>query len=162
MKPRNRKFHNGRFAMLHSELIESKSFQDLSGKEMWVLVRFYQKIKRNPRIKMRAELRISDILNNGQIVFTYAEAKEHGISESTFARTLRKFVELGFIDIATQGNTFTDTPTSFAISRVCFSFVLIPNSFATEWSFASSFMGKFLEPSEAFMNVFATWIAWPT
>lgn len=65
---------------------------------------------------MKAELRISDILNNGQIVFTYAEAKEYGISESTFARTLKKFVELGFIDVATQGNTFTDTPSYYSIS----------------------------------------------
>ena len=47
------------------------------------------------------------ITNNGEIIFTYAEAMELGMkSSSTFNTVLRELVEdKGFIDIAEQGNT---------------------------------------------------------
>lgn len=44
------------------------------------------------------------ITNNGEIVFTYAEAKELGISKATFFRIIRQLVEeRGFIDVAERG-----------------------------------------------------------
>ncbi len=116
MKSRNRKFPNGSYAMLPPQLIESEVFQRLSRKENWVLIRFYQKIKRKPRRKLKPDLPISDIINNGEIIFTYAEAQENGVSPSTFNRAIKKLVEFGFIDIASQGNTFTDTPNYYSIS----------------------------------------------
>lgn len=59
------------------------------------------------------------ITNNGEIVFTYSEAKELGIKSSqTYYKVIRELVgDKGFIDIAEQGNWYEKKPTKFAISE---------------------------------------------
>jgi hypothetical protein len=104
--------------MLEADLIESKAFLSLSGKAaMLTLIRFYQKAHRKrTKGKSKSPGRMT-ITNNGQIIFTYAEAKELGISRKTFFRVLRELVEeKGFIDVTSQGY-YQGEPTRFAISQ---------------------------------------------
>ena len=59
------------------------------------------------------------ITNNGELEFTYAEARELGIkSDRTFYRILRELAtDLGFIDITEPGNWYEKKPTKFAHSN---------------------------------------------
>ena len=118
-KTRNRKFRNKSHCWLTSDLIESDAFLNLSGKAaMLCLIRFHQKAyKKNVKPK-RGGANQQLITNNGEIIFTYAEAKELGIKSSqTFYRVIRELVEeKGFIDIAESGNWYEKEPTRFAIS----------------------------------------------
>lgn len=114
-----RKFRNRSFCRLDPAIIESNAFMDLSGKAAHIcLIRFHQKTYRkwtNGRKRSEKNLIIT---NNGEIIFTYAEAKELGIrSTQTFNRVIRELVEeKGFIDISERGNWYRKEPTKFAIS----------------------------------------------
>jgi len=44
------------------------------------------------------------IKNNGELVYTYTEALQKGISRTKFKKALKELVEKGFIDIAHKGN----------------------------------------------------------
>jgi len=58
------------------------------------------------------------IINNGEIVFTYVEAKKkYGISASRFRRALDQLVEKGFIDIEATGMGVHKVTTLYAISE---------------------------------------------
>ncbi len=58
------------------------------------------------------------IINNGQIVFTYAEAKrKYSITPSRFRRALDELIEKGFIDIADTGMGVHKVTTFYAISE---------------------------------------------
>ena len=116
MGKNKRQYPNGRYVMLPPELMECQIYQTLTGKQMWVLNRFYQKVKWKERKRRMARLRLSDIRNNGKIFFTYSEAAENGILASTFSRSIKKLVELGFIDIAEPGNSLVQTPSKYSIS----------------------------------------------
>lgn len=105
--------------MLEPDLIESDAFLTLSGKAaMLVLIRFHQKAYRRNLGSKNNRRKQMVITNNGQIVFTYGEAKELGIKSSqTFHRVIRELVEdKGFIDIAEPGNWYEQKPTKYSIS----------------------------------------------
>ena len=105
--------------MLEPALIESDAFLNLSGKAAIVcLIRFHQKAYRK-NTRGKKGLKNLTITNNGEIIFTEAEAKELGIKSSeTFQRVLREFIEdKGFIDISESGNWYLKKPTKFAISE---------------------------------------------
>ncbi len=69
--------------MLEADLIESDALRDLSGKAaLLVLIRFHQKARRRKTRGSRRSIQRYEITNNGEIVFTYAEAKELGIKSS--------------------------------------------------------------------------------
>ena len=55
--------------------------------------------------------------NNGQIIFTYAEAAELGISTATFWKAVKELLARGFVDIAEAGNWYEKEPNRFSISR---------------------------------------------
>ena len=59
------------------------------------------------------------ITNNGEIIFTYGEARELGIKSSdTFYKVLRELVEdKGFIDVAESGHWYEKKPTKISISQ---------------------------------------------
>ena len=84
---------------------------------MLCLIRFHQKAYRK-KTGRRGGSKEYVITNNGEIIFTYAEAKELGIkSTQTFFRVLRELiVDKGFIDVAEHGNWYSKEPTKFAIS----------------------------------------------
>lgn len=106
--------------MLSPDLIESDAFEDLSGKAaMLCLIRFHQKAHRKKTSRKKKGMKDMVIINNGEIIFTYTEAKELGIrSSETFNRVIRELVEeKGFIDISECGNWYLKQPTKFAISE---------------------------------------------
>ncbi|MCJ7540844.1 MAG: hypothetical protein MUO88_14405 [Desulfobacterales bacterium] len=114
-----RKFHNKSYCMLEPSLIESEAFEDLSGKAaMLVLIRFHQKAYKKRRDGKKRGLKELMITNNGEIIFTYAEAKELGIrSTQTFHRVLGELIEgKGFIDVNYRGGYYHNDPSKYSIS----------------------------------------------
>jgi len=86
-----KKFKNRSSCWLTPDLIESDAFLNLSGKAaMLCLIRFHQKAyKKNVKPKWGGA-KEQIITNNGEIIFTYAEAKELGIKSSqTFYKVIR-------------------------------------------------------------------------
>ena len=77
------------------EILESEAFKQLSATAIRVLLKFLQK---RTWIKMRK----NTIYENGNLVFTYTEAGEIGISRSMFNNILHKLIEVGFIDMEHQ------------------------------------------------------------
>ena len=97
---KKRKFHQGGYAQLEADLIESIAFQALStANSIRVLVRFWQKRRFKRKGKKGKGKCTRELANNGEIRFTYAEAAEFGMSEQTFLRVIRELIALGFIDI---------------------------------------------------------------
>jgi hypothetical protein len=117
-KLKNRNFRNRSFCMLEADLIESDALRDLSGKAaLLVLIRFHQKAHRRKTRGSRRSIQRYEITNNGEIVFTYAEAKELGIASSrTFWKACRELVEKGFTDLAEHPNWLEKQPAKWAIS----------------------------------------------
>jgi hypothetical protein len=115
----HKKFRNRSFCRLDADLIESRAFLELSGKAAVIcLIRFYQKCWRKCISSKKKGMKDMVITNQGEIVFTYGEARELGINSSrTFYKVLHELVEeKGFIDIADQGNWYSRQPTKFSIS----------------------------------------------
>lgn len=115
---KKKKFRNKSFCLLEPSLIESEAFRDLSGKAaVTVLIRFHQKAYRKNTSTKRRGYKNMIITNNGEIIFTYAEAKELGIrSSQTFHKVIRELVEdKGFISISEPGNWYEKKPTKFSI-----------------------------------------------
>ena len=105
--------------MLEPSLIESEAFRDLSGKAAIVtLIRFHQKAYKKRKDGKKRGLKNLVVTNNGEIIFTYGEAKELGIrSTQTFQRVLKELIEdKGFIDIAYRGNYYENEPSKYSIS----------------------------------------------
>lgn len=113
-----KKFHNRSFCMLESDLIESEAFLNLSGKAALIcLMRFHQKAFKKYLNKKKRGLKNLTITNNGEIIFTYSEAKALGIkSADTFNRVLKELSAKGFIDYSEIGNWYAKQPTKFSIS----------------------------------------------
>ena len=85
---------------------------------MVVLIRFHQKAYKKRKDGRKRGLKDLIVTNNGEIIFTYAEAKELGIKSSqTFYKVIKELVEdLGFIDIAHRGNYYQNEPSKYSIS----------------------------------------------
>jgi hypothetical protein len=114
-----RKFRNKSSCWLTPDLIESDAFLQLSGKAaMLCVIRFHQKTFKKKIKRKRGGSKETIITNNGEIIFTYAEAKELGIRSSrTFNRVIRELVEdKGFIDLAEYGSWYGKQPNKFSIS----------------------------------------------
>ena len=96
------------------DLMSSDAYWELTGTAYRVLEIFLLK-----RIIKRTEIgkhELKNIANNGQIIFTYIEAKEkYGISKSTFMRARDQLIEVGFIEISEHGGEHQ--PTRYAISN---------------------------------------------
>lgn len=56
-------------------------------------------------------------INNGEIIFTYNEAKKLGYSADQFMNAKRELVEHGFIDVNILGGLFDGDPAKFSISE---------------------------------------------
>lgn len=57
------------------------------------------------------------IVNNGEIVFTYSEALEKGFTRPKFKRALDQLIELGFIDITHHGGGMNKDFSKYSISN---------------------------------------------
>ena len=88
------------------ELLESPAYRTLTKYEMQILNIFYLKrVFLSRKEADRLNLSRNYVKNNGDIKFTYAEAKGYGFSKATFVRALDKLVHVGLIDITLQGGT---------------------------------------------------------
>ena len=90
--------------VLEKALLKHDAFRSLSGISKTILFDFLMKCRVK---KMKGKPgRKSEIviLNNGQIIYSYAEALNKGITRPRFIRALRELVEHGFIDIAHPGS----------------------------------------------------------
>ncbi|SVD89625.1 uncharacterized protein METZ01_LOCUS442479, partial [marine metagenome] len=56
-------------------------------------------------------------VNNGEIVYTYAEAEDLGMSQSTFNRAIDSLIYHGFIDIEESGVALYKCATKYRISE---------------------------------------------
>jgi len=102
-------------------VLESAAFAALgrmrSAIPMYVLLLFYT--KRDIRKRRRPGTRdpYYPIVNNGELVFTYNEARErYGIHTRQFASALDVLLELGFLDVAYAGSGTQKDVSLYAIS----------------------------------------------
>jgi DNA-binding PadR family transcriptional regulator len=101
---------------IDKKLVKSKAFLSLNASAIKVLMLFMLRRVMSQTGPRRGKEKWI-IVNNGEIVFPYAEAKKKfGLNPSTFARAIDKLVEHGFIDIAHTGGGLMGDCTKYAIS----------------------------------------------
>ena len=91
----------------------SPAFRKMTKSSIFILLEFYSRrqVAKIPR-------RGWQISNNGEIVFTYDEAKsKFRIARSTFRSSIDQLVELGFIDIAHHGGGMMKDSSKYGISE---------------------------------------------
>lgn len=110
---------------LKKEVVRSAAFKELTKIEIQIFLEFLLKRRFGKRPEKKVgSIRRDFIINNGEIVFTYSEAvRLLGISPQTFQRAIDKFIKVGLIDIARQGqggivenNKITGKVSLYAIS----------------------------------------------
>ena len=91
-----KKARGGKGTYLNAELINSPAFRNLSRTSIIVYLDF--------RLRMRIHKKTNhsepEIINNGEIVYTYIEAENRCISRPAFQRSIDQLVEQGFIYVA--------------------------------------------------------------
>ena len=100
--------------VIERRMHRSPAFRKLSTNSIFVLFEFLS------RRKMVQDGRKGrwGIANNGEIIFTYAEAqKKFGMFRSTFCRSIDQLVDLGFIEISHQGGGLLKDYSKYAISE---------------------------------------------
>ena len=91
----------------------SPAFRKLTANSIFVLLEFLFR-RQIKQVGRKSQYVIS---NNGEIVFTYADACEKfKMYRSTFCRSIGQLVELGFIDIAHHGGGLLKDCSKYAIS----------------------------------------------
>ena len=110
---------------LKKAVLRSKAFKELTKTEIQIYLEFLLKRKFGERHGKPGKGPRDIITNNGQITFTYAEArKKLNIANQTFQRGLDKLIGVGFMDITRQGKggifengKITGEATLFAVSE---------------------------------------------
>ena len=70
--------------------------------------------KRRMKEQGRAGRKDWNIANNGEIIFTYEEAKkDYEITAPRFKRALQDLVEKGFLDVSEYGTSFDKKPSKY-------------------------------------------------
>ena len=96
-------------------LLESFAFRSLSRKSLLVLSRFWIKTKK-VKVKQYKAKATWEISNNGDIEFTYAEAKNRlGLSGRSFTRAIDELIAKGFLKINEYGNVYNRKKTLYWI-----------------------------------------------
>jgi hypothetical protein len=111
--PKNKKYEIKVNLWLEHEIFYSKPYRLLSAKTGWVLQRFLQKRKWHPTNKRNRK----PVFENEGIAFTYAEAIHFEISISTFHTSIKKLVQMGFIDVDHQGGAYGNDYSRYNISN---------------------------------------------
>ncbi|MCJ7777764.1 MAG: hypothetical protein MUP16_05570 [Sedimentisphaerales bacterium] len=104
---------------LERELLFSKAFWSLPADAVRVYLIFLNKlVVKRPETRKEKRKWGYIVVNNGEIQFTYKEARvKFGISSVQFTRILDRLVESGFIDIAQRGDGMQRTPTLYGVSE---------------------------------------------
>ena len=93
--------------VVEKELLKAKVFRQLNGTAKTVLFDFLMKRRMGKAYtptKPGKQAKVRDILNNGELVYTYTDAKKNGIPGTSFMRAIDHLVKFGFIDIAQSGS----------------------------------------------------------
>ncbi len=96
----------GHRIVLIDTMIRSKAFASLRSTSKQVILELYcrRQMMETSTGKGRNKVKIWHITNNGQIVFTYAEAQKlYGYTRHRFTRAIDELIEKGFIEVNTQG-----------------------------------------------------------
>jgi hypothetical protein len=89
------------------------NIRNLTSNSIFVLLEF---MSRRQIKKVGRKNRVV-VVNNGEIVFTYHEAKKNfRLYKSTFCRSIDQLVEFGFIDIAHHGGGMNNDYSKYGIS----------------------------------------------
>jgi len=107
---RNAKYQIRRDVFIEWEILESAAFKTLSATGIQVLIRFMQKRK-------WAKIKRKTIYENGGLVFTYAESAEMGIGNTAFYESVRRLIEVGFIDLDHQGGCYGQDFSRYSFSE---------------------------------------------
>lgn len=98
---------------MEGDMLESEAFLGLSGKAMWVLLRFLQKRTwRSPKGKRGGK----PIYENNGLSLPYSEANAYGISTAQFHRILKTLVERGFLDPEHRGGAYGRDYSTYGLS----------------------------------------------
>ncbi len=95
------------------ELFHHPAWEALNGTDKTVLGHFWCK-RRPVKNKKTGEWYL---LNNGEIMYTYDEAKRNGILASRFTRSLDNLIKYGWLDITRTGAGQVRTTTLYAMSE---------------------------------------------
>ncbi|HUU92201.1 MAG TPA: hypothetical protein VM238_13460 [Phycisphaerae bacterium] len=115
MKPRLPKSAS---VFVSRELITSRAFLSLTGKAAQVLMVFLTK-RRVEKLK-RPDPRGNrfQIVNNGELEFTYLEAlRLYGLTSKTFRHAIDNLVRVGFLDITKHGGGLEGDRTRYGLSQ---------------------------------------------
>ena len=101
--------------VIERRMHRSAAFRKLSANSIFVLFEF---LSRRKMVQDGRKGRWS-IANNGEIIFTYAEAqKRFGMFRSTFCRSIDQLVDLGFIEISHHGGGLLKDYSKYATQRL--------------------------------------------
>jgi hypothetical protein len=107
--------------VLDKLMVQFPAWLSLSGAAMPVYLLFRCKCqfaKKNKRPGKRSEGLMERILNNGEIEFTYIEARrKYGISRGRFVRAIDELIEKGFLEITEPGGGVHKQKTLYGISE---------------------------------------------
>ena len=81
-----------------------------------VLMLFYKK-RKSEKAARKAGKQQYVFTNLKELVFTYEEAKEYGISIGKFDRAISELIEKGFIDVVSTGMGLHKTPTIYGLGN---------------------------------------------
>lgn len=85
-------------------LLKSKAFRSISGTAKTVLFNFLMKRKVKGKRTGGGRKKTPVILNNGELQYSYAEAKRKGVPATSFMRALDQVIGHGFLDVAWSGS----------------------------------------------------------
>ena len=89
---------------LEAQLYNSLAFRKLTRKQVGILFAFLERRQFGNGKTTKGKAARRQIINNGEIVFTYDEAEKLGYSRRIFATAISKLVDGGFIDLTHCGN----------------------------------------------------------
>jgi hypothetical protein len=89
--------------VVEKDLLRSEAYRTLPRTAILMLMDFHMKRVIQGRTDKRGN-KSHQVLNNGEIEYTYSEAKKKGINKQTFTTNRDVLIERGFIDIAHQGS----------------------------------------------------------
>jgi hypothetical protein len=91
-------------------LNESEAFRGLTKTAILVLHDFHAKKR------VRGSGKRWQVLNNGELVYSYAEAGSRGISRSAFMNAIDQLIERGFLYVAEQGGGLKGHASKYGLS----------------------------------------------
>ena len=91
-------------------LIESEAFRGLTKTSILVLLDFHAKKQ------VKGGGKRWQVLNNGELVYSYREAQRRGISSTAFMHAIDHLIERGFLFVAEQGGGLKGHTSKYGLS----------------------------------------------